>query len=494
MKKVSRMISIIIVAIIMLSTVSFAAELVYPKEEVSIEQASDKVVTLNFNEGKGTITKQIDKVDTTNKKVYMHIDAKNNQKEETKTIENKIPSEIMLVIDNSDSMKSPINQAGKTRTQAVNEAAKALIDRLFEMKNDIKIGIVSFSYRNDEWLSEGGSIEDAKLQQALTTNKETLKTALDNIQYTGAWTNIESGLKRAENNFTSEDNNKCLILLSDGIPNVSIGYDKIRYNTTTRNATKAALNEVVTKGHNLITVLTGVNSSHVPPETSQDGAALTFGVMAEDIFGTQETPKYGTYYYISDDSIITTISERLLENVVEKETVTIKHPINNIVVTDFIPEDIRNNFSFALDEEKTPNPTKGTFAESYETDGKITWTIGTLDDEEKESLYYVLTLKDNVKGSAIDKILNTNQKLVVDYDKDDGTPNKEETTETPAVKLTTTPAPTPTPKPTPTPDNTVAKDDIPKTGEGYMIFGLISIVIVAGIVIYKKYKISEDIL
>lgn len=493
MKKVSRMMSIIIVAIMLLSTISFAADTTISKEKVSIEQASDKVVTLNFNEGKGTITKQIDKVDTTNKKVYMHIDAKNNQKEETKTIENKIPSEIMLVIDNSDSMKSPINQAGKTRTQAVNEAAKALIDKLFELKNDVKIGIVSFSYRSDEWLPEGGSLEDSRLQQALTTDKNTLKTALDNIEYTGAWTNIESGLKRAENNFTTDDNNKCVILLSDGIPNVSIGYDKIRYNPTTRDATKAALNEVVTKGHNLITVLTGVNSSHVPPESSQDGASLTFGAMAEEIFGTQSSPKYGTYYYISDDSIITTISESLLENVVEKETITVKHPINNVVVTDHFPEDIRNNFTFALDQDKTPNPTKGTFAETYEQEGKITWTIGTLDDEEKESLYFVLTLKDNVETTALDKVLNTNTKLVVNYDKDDGTPNTEETTETPAVKLTTKPAPTPTPS-TPTPDNTVAKDDIPKTGEGYVVFGIIAVVVIVGIVIYKKYKISEDIL
>lgn len=464
MRKKIILLSIIITLImpVFFTTFAFAAN-----EDVTLEKVKDNVCTIKLGED-GKVIKQLLSVDNEKKDVTLQVDVINLKSED----ESIKPTEMFLVIDDSKSMQDNTLASGKTRKEAVFTAAKSLADTILKEQPTTKIGVVSFSSNSDT--TKEGTLEDAKLVIAPTDKIVDITTAIDNIETTGVRTNIDAGLQIAKSNFSTDTSlNKYLILLTDGVPNNSVG-SSMTYSGNTATNTKATLKSIIDSGINIITVMTGVNSTYQPDPNgalSADAAGKTYQDLAEEIFGTQAQPNYGKFYYVSDESVENTITKVVYNDV----KVVIKNEIKDITVVDYFPLDIVENYDFEIFEKAnigTVTPTINT------ANNSITWTIQTLKAGETASFKYKLKLKEKFNEKIINVETPTNEKVDVTYTGTDDEIKAATSDVTPSIILKK--------------DETKAPDPIPQTGDNTMLT-VLALVVLGGTIIlcikrYNQYK------
>ena len=449
--------TIILIMSIIMTTFVYAAN-----EDVTLEKVKDNVCTIKLGED-GEVIKQLLTVDNENKEATLQIDVK-NLKSEDEAIK---PTEIFLVIDNSKSMSDNTLADGRTRKEAVFTAAKSLTDKIIQEQPTTKIGIVSFSSNSDT--TKEGTLEDANLVIMPTNNATDITTAIDGIATTGVRTNIDAGLQIAKTNFSTDEGvNRHLILLTDGVPNNSVG-TSMAYSGATATNTKATLQSLVDSNINIITVMTGVDSTYQPDpdgNLSAEAAGKTYRDLAEEIFGTQAQPNYGKFYYVSDESVEETITEDVYNDV----KIVIKNEIKNIILVDYFPTDIIENYDFEIVEKAnigTVTPTVNT------DDNSITWTIQTLKAGETASFKYKLKLKEQFNREIINVETPTNEKVDVSYTGTDENTEKQTSNVSPSIILKQDTAP----------------DPIPQTGDNTMIIALAIIgLVTVAIIGIAKYR------
>lgn len=449
--------TIILIMSIIMTTFVYAAN-----EDLTLEKVKDNVCTIKLGED-GEVIKQLLTVDNENKEATLQIDVK-NLKSEDEAIK---PTEIFLVIDNSKSMSDNTLADGRTRKEAVFTAAKSLTDKIIQEQPTTKIGIVSFSSNSDT--TKEGTLEDANLVIMPTNNATDITTAIDGIATTGVRTNIDAGLQIAKTNFSTDEGvNRHLILLTDGVPNNSVG-TSMAYSGATATNTKATLKSLVDSNINIITVMTGVDSTYQPDpdgNLSAEAAGKTYRDLAEEIFGTQAQPNYGKFYYVSDESVEDTITEDVYNDV----KIVIKNEIKNIILVDYFPTDIIENYDFEIVEKAnigTVTPTVNT------DDNSITWTIQTLKAGETASFKYKLKLKEQFNREIINVETPTNEKVDVSYTGTDENTEKQTSNVSPSIILKQDTAP----------------DPIPQTGDNTMIIALAIIgLVTVAIIGIAKYR------
>ncbi len=388
-------------------------------DTVTMTVVEEPVCTIEIGNNSSFEKKLVEK-NLNNKEVTLQLQVTNEETSLQPT------GEIMLVIDNSKSMED-IVEGTMTREDLVIESAKTLVNTILDGNEHLKVGIVSFSTNED--VSKEGTIEDANLVSNLSSNSESLISAISNIQYTGPRTDLEAGLSLASQYFTEEDNNKYVIVLTDGVPNVALDYDKNYYSDDVINKTKAQLQALDTAGYNVITMLTGISAADGIPATRPDDK--TYGDIIKEIFGTEETPTVGKFYYVQDSEIEQTITNTIYNNLLPIEQV-----LKDIVVTDYFPQEIIDNFEFAYVSE----PNIGTISADVDSESNsITWTISELRPGETATVQYTLSLKKDFDSSIVGKILDTNEKVDISYTNFDGEPVKDTSDVTPKLKLTEPP-------------------------------------------------------
>ena len=334
--------------------------------------------------------------------------------------------EVMLVIDNSMSMEE-IVEGTTTREDLVIESANTLVNTILEGNNNLQVGVVSFSTNAD--VSLEGTIDDANLVSDLSSDPQSLTSAISNIQYTGPRTDLEAGLSLASQYFTEEDNNKYIIVLTDGIPNVALDYDGMYYSDDVISKTRSQLISLATSGYDIITMLTGITETDDVPATRQDDK--TYGDIIEEIFATEETPTAGKFYYVQDSEI-----EQTITNDIYNDLLPIEQVITDIVVTDYFPQEIIDNFEFAY----VAQPNIGTISANVDTEtNSITWTISELQPGETATVQYTLSLKRDFDSSIVGKILDTNERVDISYTDLNGEPVKDTSDVTPKLRLTEPP-------------------------------------------------------
>ena len=334
--------------------------------------------------------------------------------------------EVMLVIDNSMSMEE-IVEGTTTREDLVIESANTLVNTILTGNDHLKVGIVSFSTNAD--VSLEGTINDANLVSELSSDPQALTSAISNIQYTGPRTDLEAGLSLASQYFTEEDNNKYIIVLTDGIPNVALDYDGMYYSDDVISKTRSQLISLATSGYDIITMLTGITETDSVPATRQDDK--TYGDIIEEIFGTEETPTAGKFYYVQDSEI-----EQTITNDIYNDLLPIEQVITDIVVTDYFPQEIIDNFEFAY----VAQPNIGTISANVDTEtNSITWTISELQPGETATVQYTLSLKRDFNSSIVGKILDTNEKVDLSYTDFNGKTAEDTSDVTPKLRLTEPP-------------------------------------------------------
>ena len=246
------------------------------------------------------------------------------------------------------------------------------------------------------------------------------------------------------------------------------------YSGETAQNTKTTLKSIIDDGINIITVMTGVNSTYQPDPDGMlypDAAGKTYKDLAEEIFGTQEQPNYGKFYYVSDENVESTITTDVYNDV----KVVIKNEIKDITVVDYFPLDIVENYDFEIFEKAnigTVTPTINT------QDNSITWTIQTLEARETASFKYKLKLKEKFNEKIINVETPTNEKVDVTYTGTDEESKKETSDVTPSIILKK--------------DDTKAPDPIPQTGDNTILMVLAILVLGGAITVcikkFNQYK------
>lgn len=436
--------------LILVANMSFAS---YSTVQMSVVE--EPVATIEFGSNSKFEKKLISK-DLTNKEVTLQLQVNNGEASKKPT------GEIVLVLDNSDSMNNEITTTnGKTtRKQLIFDSAKTVITNLLKDNKDLKISVVSFS--TNTTASKEGTTEDATLVSGLSNSSSILTNAIDSIEANGPRTDLEAGLDLASKQFSSTATNKYMIVLTDGVPNVSLGHNNPYYSDDTINATKAKLQAIEKQNIKLFTMLSGISDeSYVP-----SGTTKTFGEIINEVFGTTKTPTAGTFYYVSDDKIeetVTTIYNSLMP---------ISQSYKNIQIVDYFPKEIIDNFDFAYVEKANIGEIS---AKVDTTNNSITWTIPELASGQTATVQYKLKLKQNFDSNIVGKILNTNEKVDLSYNDFDNNKQEKTTDVTPKLKLAEPPA------------------QLPKAGLNSILAGIIIITVLAIFFFVRFKKLNNDI-
>ena len=429
----------------------------------TMEIVEDNICRIDLNDS-SYVEKKICDADLANHQVTLQLKVTNDSKV-------VIPSgELMLVIDSSESMNEAVSNT-KTRKQLVLDAANKLVaDLLKANSTSLKIGVVTFSTGTEIDTNTGylvtGTEADAQKVCDFTNDVSTLTSKISAIEGTGQYTNLDSGLQLAKKSFTSEKNNKYMIVLTDGLPNLAVGYnDLVSYDglTDVINQTKstlASLSEI-----NVTTMLTGIESEEA---TFRPGTpnSYTYGQVIREVFGSEKNPTVGKFYNVNDSEIEKTITDKIYHDLLP-----VSSTLEDITVVDYFPQDIVNNFELTYVDGidiSNVSPKIDTATNS------ITWKIAKLASGETATIQYKLTLKDSFDENIIGKILDTNENLDVTYNDYDGTSKEKSSDVTPKIRLVAQKE-----------DPTVAPKELPKAGLPSAIIGICAL---ASISIYFGYK------
>ena len=411
-------ISILLILLTLISTTVFAST-----SDVTMEVLTEPIATIDIGE-KSKLEKSLVAKDLSNKEVTIQLKVTNNEESSKPT------GEIEFVIDNSSSMITDKVSDGRTRFEAIQSSAKSLISSLLKDNNQLKIGITSFSSGT---LDDLGTEKDATVVSALTDNKSELLNAVDNIPTYDVetssgtqflYTDLDAGLTLGNKQFSSTSTNKYMIVLSDGVPNLVLGDSEVKYVPSTYSKSKEKLQQVSNSGVKVISLLTGVDLDKQNPTADP---VMTYGEIVQAVFGTEEAPTTGVFHNIADDDIEKTITETIYKDLVGTEKT-----LKDITVTDYFPQEIVSNFDFAYIKEANIGSIS---AEIDKNSNSITWNIPELKVGETALVQYTLKLKDDFDTSILNKILNTNTEIDIDYTDPDGNSQSAQSTVSPTLKL-----------------------------------------------------------
>ena len=217
-----------------------------------------------------------------------------------------------------------------------------------------------------------------------------------------------------------------MIVLTDGIPNVAINYDKNYYSDDVILKTKSCLQGISSSGIKLITMLTGISEPEKTVLRPSSEESMTNNQIIQAIFGTTQKPTAGKFYYITDDKIESTITD------IYNSLVSTDKTFKNLKIFDYFPKEIIDNFNFSY----VTNANIGTIsAEVDKTNNSIIWNIPELAVGQTATVQYKLKLKENFDGSIVEKILNTNEKVDITYTDYTSTEQSKTSDVTPKLKL-----------------------------------------------------------
>jgi len=474
------------------STIIYAKDL---NTKLKIVQKSAEQKELPDNQG--YISKEIVDYDEDSGEAIIELKLSNA----TKEIETNADTEIFLVIDNSLSMEFT-TQAGQSRKNILLNASKTLTNAIFNASSNVKVGVVKFNGTYGGLFGESAGLQNGKLVTAPTSDKSNVLSGLDSILNgsTLGGTNIDAGLQRAEKNFSANCQNKIIILLTDGIPNADVkgnnsGNEDVTNTTaqTVHSNTKETLQRLDNAGVSIISMIVGIALGDIDPSgdfssdglpggpvyANQDEVDLEQEIVSR-IFGTQSQPTVGKFYNVATIDAGNIIENDIFNDVLEK----IQKPIKNIVIEDFFPTDILDNFTF----EYVGNPSVGTVTNGIDDDTKsITWTIDTLKGDEVATLKYKLKIKDMKNEDLLNKTISTNEKVVLNYTDYNEEEQQVVLTSSPRIVLSEVE------ENSNEVDNTIAKGNIPQTGIKNVLIPVIAILIVIVVAILVRYRKYNDV-
>lgn len=498
LKKIS--VSLIIILII----TSLFFEVNAAEEKITLDVLVRESEKEYFENDQGNVSKSVVEKDEEKGEVTIELKVSNEKKSLSST-EPK-GTEVIFVIDNSVSMEDKVNGTEKSRRDLVISAAKEFTSKLYKDIDNLQVGALYYYGYNNSTFESVGNEHSVKMLSSLTKDEAKIQKALTDLSTAeyNYGTNTQAGLKKAQSMFSKDKNKqRYIILLSDGVPNHAIGVPlgvsetltEEERNEQIRSKTVETLIEIKQEDINLITILTGIGDL----ESESDKR------MLESVFGTEENPQAGLLYNIEDADIEKIIEEEIYSKLVGE----LQNPITTVKVVDYFPEDIIDNFEFSY----VGNPSNGTVnGKSLDPSTKtITWYIDSIKGNENATLRYKLKIKDMNNKDLMNKVISTNEKVIVSYTDKEKKDYTVTLSSSPKIRLTKRNATAePTTKPTRSPstgnsstggttrgnssikDPTTAEGKYPYAGAQIVLIGLLG-TLVASIIIYVKYSSYKDV-
>ena len=366
-----------------------------------------------------------------------------NLKVEGKNIQST--TDVVLVIDDSGSM-------GTTKMNNAKNAAKNFVDSLLTGTTNIRIAIVT--------INGGGSIGVPQLDKNFTNNISQLKNAINAIS-SGGGTNLQGGFYMARTLMvTSSANNKSVILLSDGYPTYSYestvtssqptctGYswshtrDDIEENYL--NVTSSTYTNVIGNGSYFsYTLFTKYSSNcgtfnagnHGVPTEYEAGLLMGNGVDiytigfevtgntdAEDVL--EDSQNKG--YYPATSSTIDGIYDEIRSNIAyAASNAILTDPMSTYVVLESAATptwgvapssaDVvvsKGSVSFTQNGWVLNDPDDLGSGNSTIKKWKITWNIGTVNENPGDEMYYYINMAPNTNPTIL---YDANEQTYMDY-------------------------------------------------------------------------------
>ena len=208
------LLSVVLVLILILSSTIYA----FADEDASSDQQSDQ----QYEAGEIIVSKTAVPASSEqdNREYVITLTAAGS------SVLNQEAVDIVLVIDTSDSMNTPIGETTETRLDAVKAAARTFADSVFADNSDNRIAIVDYAgdrkgrtLEDDKLVSFDTPFNDAITVLDFSNDIAALDSCLDELSAAGG-TNIEAGFYQARQELIDLDSDakKAVVLISDGQP------------------------------------------------------------------------------------------------------------------------------------------------------------------------------------------------------------------------------------------------------------------------------------
>ncbi|MGO1470531.1 MAG: vWA domain-containing protein, partial [Tissierella sp.] len=273
------------------------------------------------------------------------------------------PVDVILVIDRSGSMDA----GNPTSMYYAKNAAKTFANTVLQNTNN-RVALVSYAYSGS--IYGYGAATDASLDRNFTNSYSDIQTSINNLNPTGG-TNTQAGFRRSRILMGSNGRtnaNKAIVLLTDGVPTVSIGnWYGPNYPTSLNNHANAAIAEGIAS-QDVARVFTVGLLNQVPSQT--------LPVARQVLEDSQNAGYYETFSAADLTAIYNQISQQL------------NYAAKAAVVQDKISDD----FEFV---EGSLSSSNATYDENTH---EITWNAGII--TEKTTLTYDIRAKESFEGGT----------------------------------------------------------------------------------------------
>ncbi len=497
-----------IIVIVMLLTLGMCVNVNAAQTSLNIVEKESKTKYLDNNQG--TMQNKILSCNSETGTITMQLSVTNTKQ----TYEN---TEIIVIME--ENLANDTTKLNQYISQV-----NSLASKVFLFAPNLKIGIIGMKGtisdrqvdsngklvigKNDQG-SKNGSASDAEVLANLTNNAESLTQALKNMNAKKVTynNNLQAALKLAKSSYSGKAN-KILITLFDNMPSTAIGVCKevsegkdskaleqavIAKNKDIVSKTKSEILSLEQEDINFILLKPG-NTDFNQKWYSKTGE-LTYqldgSTYAQQLYGTTGKPTYGEMYSLENSSLATVLITNMYEQFMQPK----KKDMTSVVVTNYFPKEIMSHYKITIAQENVNNVD----TKKYETDGSITWNIGTLAEGKTSTLQYTLQLTDMKNASLLNKTIATNEKTEITYKDADEKEHTVALTSSSTIQLKEEQEQkdnnnSQNTGSQPKQDNTTAKGMIPQTGVNIVMFVaiMISMLIIIAL-IYKKYHNCKDI-
>jgi len=351
------------------------------------------------------------------------------------------------IVNNTEEFNKYVSYIDMLSTKVFEKSANSKIG-IIGMKGTVSDGEVdengNMIWGEEDEGSVEGSASNAEIVVDLTKNSEDIKSGIQEMNSGKKTyrTNLQAAIKLANNSY-SDNSNKLLICLYDGVPSIAIGVNSMVQSGgtygTLEEAVTAKHQQIAEKTKNEILSLKDNNVDFIilrPDDTSYDEKwySMTTGELTlefngsryvQEIYGTLENPTYGKMYSLSNDSLEKIVTEYIYEDIMEE----IRTDLKSVVIKEYFSEEIINNFDIIFSDENidTTNLNENNY---------IVWDAGDVPGNKNVSLRYTLKIKDMKNNELLNKIISTSDKTELKYINYLGTETTKILNNSPKIKLT----------------------------------------------------------
>ena len=476
MKKTFKILLVFTLILLLCSSLAPVFGATVPKAEATMTDVRNEQANISFGQY-GKFNKKRTDINLENKTIDITLTVENDYVPPAPQAKN---ANIVFLMDASGSMTDTasdhwvtIDGTAYNRQEAMFLEANKLANKLLDNSSNVSIAVADFA---TAWnaADQGIAENDARMITSTFTNsKATIASAFDAVaedsadhvtpgsRYAGK-TDVEAGFEVAKNFLNSSSNGKLsnatdyVILITDGVPNTSLGHavSTEEYMSPAQiTATRNKIQELESANIKVFSVLIDISeTTYCNSATPDNYDNLTYRDLAKLVFGKPGASTGTATFFVTDKNLTNAIENSVYTSVLPDPVPTVD--LTDVVIKDIMPKNIVDNFDFQIikgttskldnsgkvmsstTQELTPANIAGNITPSIDpTTRAITWTFAELPAQTQYTVTYRLSLKENFDESILDIDLPTNEDVTIDYKENDTPGDTKHDAHCPAVRL-----------------------------------------------------------